>query len=104
MIPESQIGTIKRRDLEDESLFRLNTLFNFLAGQIAANIGITGPVTFRAEVTVPSMQCNSGLSVSGQPNLSGLREYADNTAALAGGLIPGDIYKTAAGELMVVVE
>ena len=29
--------------------------------------------------------------------------YADNAAALAGGLVVGDVYKTATGVLMVVI-
>lgn len=28
--------------------------------------------------------------------------YADNTAALAGGLIAGDLYRTSTGDLMIV--
>lgn len=35
--------------------------------------------------------------------LTGLPTYADNAAALAGGLIAGDVYKTATGELRIVV-
>ena len=34
------------------------------------------------------------------PTINGT--YADNTAALAGGLVAGNIYKTATGVLMVV--
>lgn len=32
-----------------------------------------------------------------------LPEYADNTAALAGGLVSGQFYRTAAGAVMVVL-
>jgi hypothetical protein len=35
-------------------------------------------------------------------NLPSIPTYADNTAALAGGLVAGDVYKTATGELMIV--
>lgn len=35
--------------------------------------------------------------------LTDLPEFADNTTALAGGLVAGDIYRTATGELRVVV-
>lgn len=35
-------------------------------------------------------------------NLSNAPVYADNTAALAGGLVAGDVYKTATGQLMIV--
>lgn len=34
-------------------------------------------------------------------NISGLATYADNTAAIAGGLVAGDLYRTATGVLMV---
>ena len=33
---------------------------------------------------------------------AGLPVFADNTAAMAGGLVAGDMYRTAAGILMVV--
>jgi hypothetical protein len=36
-------------------------------------------------------------------NIPGLAQYADNTAAVAGGLVTGDLYRTAAGVLMVVL-
>lgn len=36
------------------------------------------------------------------PTISNLSTYADNVAALAGGLIAGQIYMTATGQLMVV--
>jgi len=39
---------------------------------------------------------NSKLAVTGLP------EYADNAAALGGGLTAGDFYRTATGVLMVV--
>lgn len=35
--------------------------------------------------------------------LKDMETYADNAAAVAGGLSVGDIYKTAAGELRIVV-
>jgi hypothetical protein len=35
--------------------------------------------------------------------LTNLPVFADNTAALAGGLSDGDVYRTATGELRVVV-
>ena len=35
--------------------------------------------------------------------LTDLPEFADNAAALAGGLVAGDIYRTAGGELRIVV-
>jgi hypothetical protein len=35
--------------------------------------------------------------------LTDLSEFADNAAAIAGGLAVGDIYRTATGELRIVV-
>jgi hypothetical protein len=36
-------------------------------------------------------------------NLTGLSVFANNTAALAGGLVVNDVYKTSTGELRIVV-
>lgn len=36
------------------------------------------------------------------PTFNNLSEYADNTAALAGGLVAGNLYKTSTGTVMVV--
>jgi hypothetical protein len=36
-------------------------------------------------------------------NLTGLSIYANNAAAITGGLIVNDVYKTATGELRIVV-
>ena len=38
-----------------------------------------------------------------QPFMLGIGTYADNATALAAGLVAGDVYKTAAGELRIVV-
>jgi hypothetical protein len=35
-------------------------------------------------------------------NISNAPVYADNTAAIAGGLVSGDVYKTSTGQLMIV--
>lgn len=43
------------------------------------------------------------ISSAGVPRLSALPTYADNAAAVAGGLAVGDLYKTATGELRVRV-
>jgi|TARA_R110001592_G_scaffold61447_5_gene187258 hypothetical protein len=36
-------------------------------------------------------------------NLTGLSVFANNAAALTGGLVENDVYKTATGELRIVV-
>lgn len=43
------------------------------------------------------------LHVTGIVRLSGLQTYANNAAAIAGGLAVDDVYKTATGELRIVV-
>jgi hypothetical protein len=46
---------------------------------------------------------NPGVAIFTTLRLTALPEFADNAAALAGGLIDGDIYKTVTGELRIVV-
>jgi hypothetical protein len=43
------------------------------------------------------------LHVNGTVRLQGLPTYANNAAALAGGLVVNDVYKTAGGDLLIVV-
>jgi len=43
------------------------------------------------------------LHVLGTVRLQGLPTYANNAAAIAGGLVADDVYKTATGELRIVV-
>ena len=43
------------------------------------------------------------ITASGLPKLTGLSIFADNAAALGGGLVANDVYKTATGELRIVV-
>jgi len=40
----------------------------------------------------------------GVMNLPNLSTYADNAAAISGGLVVGDLYKTATGEIMIVYQ
>jgi hypothetical protein len=42
-------------------------------------------------------------TVSGLPKLTALSTFADNAAAVGGGLVANDVYKTATGELRIVV-
>ena len=46
---------------------------------------------------------NPGDAIFTTLRLTALPIYANNAAALAGGLIAGDVYKTATGELRIVV-
>ena len=46
---------------------------------------------------------NPGDAIFTTLRLTALPVYANNAAALAGGLIDGDVYKTSTGELRIVV-
>ena len=46
---------------------------------------------------------NPGDAIFTTLRLTALPIYANNAAALAGGLIAGDVYKTSGGELRIVV-
>ena len=46
---------------------------------------------------------NPGDAIFTTLKLTALPVYANNAAAIAGGLIAGDVYKTATGELRIVV-
>ena len=46
---------------------------------------------------------NPGDAIFTTLKLTALPVYANNAAAVAGGLIEGDVYKTATGELRIVV-
>jgi hypothetical protein len=46
---------------------------------------------------------NPGTAVFNTLNLLNLPTYADNAAAVAGGLSINDVYKTATGELRIVI-
>ena len=46
---------------------------------------------------------NPGDAIFTTLRLTSLPIYANNAAALAGGLIAGDVYKTSTGELRIVV-
>ena len=88
-----------------QALFNLttNTLSDVLtAGNTATNnIILTGNITCTLLTT-------TNLAVSGHIDGTGLSinllpVYADNAAALAGGLVAKDLYSTATGELRIVV-
>jgi len=46
---------------------------------------------------------NPGDAIFTTLRLTALPSYANNAAAITGGLIAGDVYKTATGELRIVV-
>tara|TARA_B100000768_G_scaffold181570_1_gene205117 strand:+ start:5094 stop:5345 length:252 start_codon:yes stop_codon:yes gene_type:complete len=57
----------------------------------------------RAFALYTQQQQNPGPSRVSTLNLTGLSVYANNTAAVSGGLSVNDVYKTATGELRIVV-
>jgi hypothetical protein len=57
----------------------------------------------RAFALYAQQQQNPGPSRASTLNLTGLSVYANNAAAVSGGLAVNDVYKTAAGELRIVV-
>ena len=64
------------------------------------NFGITGIFTLEA---AGSMILSGGFRAGSTFMLTGLSTFADNAAAVAGGLAVNNVYKTAAGELRIVV-
>lgn len=60
-------------------------------GTPVATFGSNGDVDFKGRVYAPNM------------SLTSLPTYADNAAAITGGLAAGTLYKTSVGDLMIVV-
>ena len=73
-----------------------------LTGDITqtGNFGLTGIFTLEA---AGSMILSGGFRAASTVILAGLSTFADNAAAVAGGLAVNTVYKTAAGELRIVV-
>lgn len=76
---------------------------DFVIGNTGAgNIVITnsvasGTIDFSTNTTL-RMRIKS----NGAVNIASVSTYADNAAALAGGLVAGDVYRTSTGQLMIV--
>ena len=92
------------------ALFNLNTntLSTILAnGNTATNdIVLTGDITC-TNSTVTGLTLTNTLRVTGDIDgttlsITLLPTYADNAAALAGGLVAKDVYRTATGDLKIV--
>ena len=68
----------------------------------AADGSIENWVMFKHSASVPySMRSNTSAKAGTIEN-AGLPVYADNAAALAGGLLAGQMYRTATGDLKIV--
>ena len=73
------------------------TIFN------GANVGIgTSSPTDTLHVA-GTAKVDGAITVGGLPKLTGLSTYANNAAAVTGGLAVNSVYKTATGELRIVV-
>jgi hypothetical protein len=68
-------------------------------GGSGGNVNINTSGNFGVGTTSPAKK----LHVNGTVRLQGLPTYANDAAAIAGGLVADDVYKTAAGELRIVV-
>lgn len=81
----------------------LNTPNAFVIGNAGAgdivmsNSVATGELLFGTVATL-----RMKIKASGIVNITNTPTYADNAAALAGGLVAGDIYRTSTGQLMIV--
>tara|TARA_R100001510_G_C7630970_1_gene189828 strand:- start:475 stop:918 length:444 start_codon:yes stop_codon:yes gene_type:complete len=70
------------------------------------NYGLTGIFTLESAgsmVLFGGFRAASSFEAAFTVKLTGLSTYADNAAALAGGLAVNNVYKTASGELRIVV-
>jgi len=63
----------------------------------------SGAITATGSVSVTSLSVSGAATIAGVPKLTGLSVYANNAAAVSGGLAVNSIYKTATGELRIVV-
>tara|TARA_R100001377_G_scaffold68013_1_gene43305 strand:+ start:4973 stop:5224 length:252 start_codon:yes stop_codon:yes gene_type:complete len=74
----------------------------FAAAPIEYDQAYTAQITRAFSVYVQQLQ-NPGPIRANTLNLTGLSVYANNAAAITGKLAVNDVYKTATGELRIVV-
>jgi len=73
-------------------------------GAPTATLHVAGTARVDGATTINSTATITGnTTINGLPKLTGLSVYANNAAAIAGGLVVNDVYKTATGELRIVV-
>ena len=80
-------------------LLRLDTYLGI--GVNLSNDVVTG--LDRARITAPFIDLNLGTTGTRRFRVSGLSTFADNAAAITGGLTTDMVYKTSGGELRIVV-
>ena len=101
---------------EDSGGATRNYLVSALATYMSSNITtltdltlsgfltVGGATTLSSSLTVEGLTTfNDGVTATSTFRLTGLSTFADNAAALGGGLVANDVYKTATGELRIVV-
>lgn len=96
-------GTLAQRNATAAQTFRVYNTYtdasNYERGFLrwSSNVFEVGPEAAGTGTARPMRITAATLKL---PNLP---TYADNTAALAGGLVAGDVYKTATGELRITI-
>ena len=75
-------------DGENYDVYQNGTNQLNLGGSVLVNGLVFGTVTYRATMT------SGALVISGNTNFAGLQIFANNAAAVAGGLAVGDLYRT----------
>ena len=67
------------------------------------SFGLSFQVQYQDTIANDNVEEKMLLKADGVLQLNSLQTYADNAAALSGGLVAGDFYKTSGGELRIVV-
>lgn len=67
-----------------------------------ASNGIVGTATAHGLLLETNGTARINVKSSGIVNIASVPTYADNAAAVAGGLVNGDVYRTSTGQLMIV--
>ena len=76
---------------------------NITIPNLPVAISISGAEQLEIVQAGTSVRTTTGQIAALAPSIGNAATYADNAAALAGGLVAGDVYKTATGELRIVV-
>ena len=84
--------------------FLVRDLLALFEGNITLeDVLVAGNTSTTSMILGGSLRASAAVELSSSVSLSGLSTYATNILALAGGLVINDVYKTATGELRIVV-
>jgi hypothetical protein len=72
-------------------------------GEVSTGALTSTSLTSTGAASVASLASTGAVTIAGLPKLTGLSIYANNAAAVTGGLTVNSVYKTATGELRIVV-